>query len=192
MEPENFIHDKTLVLPKGKKETFGKIREIKSFNDAFNALRQATLYSYLILGSIFSSIFAPSNFNILANKVYNKFKQKWKYILIYSILIVLESILFSIFKKEIGFISSIPSLVLSIMGLLIILLKDINQVLRIAQKVDAVIIFGSIWYVAFILYEPLLGIIQLPVFIGYYLSFFLFSDWRNIKREIDWYLWKKL
>ena len=191
LNPEKFIQEENFEISIGKKETFRKIGEIKPFTDIINSLKNATKFSYIIAGSIFSSIFAPQNFNDIANKAFNKFKEKTGYILIYSIVLLLSVIVFSILKKEIGFISSIPSLVLSVMGLIIIISKDINLVLRIAQKIDIIVISSALCYIGFISYDLLTGIIQLPLFLGYYFSFFWFSNWRKIKGEVDWYIWKK-
>jgi hypothetical protein len=188
LDPRDFVE--VVEAPVGKLATYKEIESVKPYDNALDAMRMAVKHSLAVASSVLSPPEAPPDLNKLANEAYRYFKTVRVPLATISSLPLIISLVLLVEISPFALVVLFLSFYLMLLGLLVALRRDINSVLASAQRmhstlkalsVSAALLSLSLWNGLFL--APILPATLL------YFAFLRFKAWREIKDEVDWFIW---
>jgi len=188
LDPRDFV--KGVKAPVGKQETYKEIESIQQQSDALNAMRMAVKHSLVVVSSVLSPPEAPPDLNKLANEAYRYFKTVRVPLAVVSSLPLIVSLVLLIEVSPFALAVLFLSFYLMLLGLLVALRRDINSVLASAQRIHSTLkaLGVSAALLSLLLWNGLFLAPILPATLLYF-AFLRFKAWREIKDEVDWFIW---
>ena len=210
IDPRNVIGDLNLFKPVGKRETLRVLLdslEEAVASSALEAVKRTLSTSFSIISSTLSPPAAPERFRELGGRCREYFRERRRLILLLSLLLTIlpfiALILLSLeLKPVIAFASLIPtitpSMVAGVSAAILYRSRDMNTALYSARRV-----YGTLpWIIVGVVISGLImfgmGCMAIAISLApeiimtiiTYLRLFNTSEWKEIKDEIDWFIWR--
>ena len=210
IDPRNVIGDLNLFKPVGKRETLRVLLdslEEGPASSALEAVKRTLSTSFSIISSILSPPTAPREFRELGGRCCEYFRERRRLLVLLSLLLTIlpfiALILLSLKLKPVIALASlipsiVPSMIAGISGMILYGPRDMNTALYSARRVygmlpwiiigvviSGLIISGMGCTVIAISLTP-----EIIMVIIAYLRLFNIMEWRRIKDEIDWFMWR--
>ena len=195
LNPSSCVKKTQLHRLVGKMETYQEIDSVEAADKSSEAMRKAVTHTFAIVSSVLSSSEAPPRLNTLGNSVYRFFKTRQISLLVFSILLVITTDLAGSPLNEeasftFGLLVGIPSICLSLLGLGVALLMDINTVLQLARWMyPTVICLGAGSAVTVLSVGQLAPATPLLLVISYHYLFLQSPAWSRIRNDVYWFTW---
>ena len=181
-------------VPVGKLQTLSEL-VVQPCLDPREAVEEATLHSYRVLGGILGPAEAPEELNSRAVESFRHFKSKSASMLLCLLPGFLLSLLASVLRSPLYLLPLSPYLALMFLVAVVAISGNINRVLRTCQKLHAGVKAGGICGLVPLLEYPaplalLAPFVLVVPLVCLWIMFLRHPAWKVIRHEVDWFLWK--